>query len=369
MVQSLSRLVPGFLKRKQQGIGLELTPSQINIAQLQTTERGYQLQLLVSKEVPDGIYEEGQIADPAALADLIQETLSENDISAKSVTTAVPMRDAIIRILPLPAEVPDDELRETVIQEAGLKLPYSTEEVDLDFQKLGFFNEEGIDKVQVLLVATRKEVTNNYLDVIEQVGLKINTLEINTFAIIRTIREQLRQYPSQEAVVLVDIEFDSTELAIIIEGVPQFNRTIPIGTYQLQEAMSKAMKLPTSRNLGLLQEMTLPASSDDELKEETTPLNPGMEALQQSLSDLTEEVRKSIDYYLNQSDGLEVVQMYLAGGGAGIGQLDVFFEQRLNIPTAQIDPVDTLSVETSEEIPISQRPGLATVLGLGLKET
>lgn len=369
MLQPLSKLIPSFLQKKGNSVGIELTPNQINVAQIKNTDRGYQLKLHASKEVPEGVYFDGKISDPPTLADLIKETLSENNINVKTVNTAVPMRDSILNLIPVPAELSEDELRDVVLnQEAGLYLPYPVEEVDLDYQKLGYFaDEDGIEKVQVLLISTRKEVTDTYLDIFEQqVGLHIAGLEINTLALIRTIREQLRQYPSQEAVVLVDIEFDNTELAIIVDGVPEFNRTIPIGTFQLQTALSRAMNLPPSRNVKTLQEMTLPISST-QIREETTPLNPGMNALQRVLGELTDEVRRSVDYYLNQSEGMEIVQMLLAGPGAGIGQIDTFFNQRLNIPTTQVDPVEALSLETEEEINLQQRPGLATVFGLALK--
>ncbi|NBD33315.1 MAG: type IV pilus assembly protein PilM [Cyanobacteria bacterium] len=370
MLQPLSKLIPSFVKRKGKGVGIELTPNQINVAQIRNTDRGYELEVLASKEVPEGVYSEGKIIDPPTLADLIKETLSENNIKAKTLAAAVPMRDSMLNIIPVPAELSEEELRDVVLnQEAGLYLPYPIEEVDLDYQKLGYFtDEDGIEKVQVLLISTRREVTDTYLDIFEQqVGLRMDALEINTLALIRTIREQLRQYPSQEAVVLVDIEFDNTELAIIVDGVPEFNRTIPIGTFQLQSALSRAMRLPPSRNMETLQEMTLPISLK-EAKEETTPLNPGMNALQRVLGELTDEVRRSVDYYLNQSEGMEVVQMLLAGPGAGIGQIDTFFNQRLNIPTTQIDPVEALSLETELDISSPQRPGLGTVLGLALKE-
>ena len=370
MIQALSNLIPSFGKRKGQGIGIELTPNQINIAQVRNTDRGYQLQLLVTKEVPEGVYLDGKITDPPTLADLIKEALEENNIKARSVATAVPMRDSILSLIPVPAELSEAELRDVVLnQEAGLYLPYPVEEVDLDYQKLGYFaDEDGIEKVQVLLISTRREVTDTYIDIFEQqVGLKMDALEINTLALIRTIREQLRQYPSQEAVVLVDIEFDNTELAIIVDGVPEFNRTIPIGTFQLQNALSRAMQLPPSRNIEILQEMTLPISLGSN-QDETTPLNQGMNALQRVLGELTDEVRRSVDYYLNQSEGMEIVQMLLAGPGAGIGEIDSFFNQRLNIPTTQIDPIEALSLETEEKITAPQRPSLGTVLGLALKE-
>ncbi|NBD15908.1 MAG: type IV pilus assembly protein PilM [Cyanobacteria bacterium] len=370
MLQPLSKLVPSFVQKRGKGVGIELTPNQVNVAQMRNTDRGYELEVLASKEVPEGIYSDGKIIDPVTLADLIKETLSENKIKAKKLAAAVPMRDSMLNLIPVPAELSEEELRDVVLnQEAGLYLPYPIEEMDLDYQKLGYFtDEDGIEKVQVLLISTRREVTDTYLDIFEQqVGLRLDTLEINTLALIRTIREQLRQYPSQEAVVLVDIEFDSTELAIIVDGIPEFNRTIPIGTFQLQSALSRAMRLPPSRNVETLQEMTLPVSLE-QAKEETTPLNPGMNALQRVLGELTDEVRRSVDYYLNQSEDKEIVQMLLAGPGAGIGQIDTFFNQRLNIPTTQIDPVDALSIETQAEIHLAQRPGLGTVLGLALKE-
>ncbi|MBZ8181170.1 MAG: pilus assembly protein PilM [Oscillatoria sp. PMC 1051.18] len=365
----ISRL-KGIFSKKSHGIGIEVAPERLNLVQLRQQGQVYKLVNYRSVEVPEGIFEEGQIVDSPGLAELIQETLAETKIKATKVATAVPMREAIIRIIPIPAELDDNELREMVLNhEAGLYLPYPREEVDLDYQKLGFFqDEDGIEKVQVLLVATRREVTDSYLDTFTQAGLYVDVLEINSFALIRTIREQLRQFGSNEAAVLVDIEFDSTEIAIIVDGVPQFSRTVPIGTYQLQSALSRAMNLPVSRNTELLQEMTIPETPADGIRTGATGINPGMAALLRVLGELADELRRSIDFYLNQSENLEVAQLLLAGPGGGIGQLDDFFTQRLSLPTTKLDPVAALSLEMEEEIPEIQRPGLGIVLGLGMRE-
>ncbi|MGQ4648860.1 type IV pilus assembly protein PilM [Lyngbya aestuarii] len=354
----------------KKGIGIELAPERINIAQLRKQGQGFKVTALYSHDVPEGIFDGGQITDSVALAELIEAALAQSKIKAEHVATAVPMREAIIRIIPIPAELDDNELRDMVLNhEAGLYLPYPREEVDLDYQKLGFFvDEDGIEKVQVLLVATRREVTDMYIDTFKLAGLKLDVLEINSFALIRTIKEQLRQFTPQEAAVLVDIEFDSTEIAIIVEGVPQFSRTVPIGTFQLQSALSRAMNLPPSRNTELLQGMTIPSTQPDGDHTGATGINPGMAALLRVLGELADELRRSIDFYLNQSDNLEVAQLLLAGPGGGIGQLDEFFTQRLSLPTTQVDPVTALSLEVDEEIPSVRRPGLGTVLGLGLRE-
>lgn len=360
----------GLLSKSKKGIGIELAPERINIAQMRKQGQGFKVTTLYSHEVPEGIFQGGQIADSPALAELIKTAIAESKLKVERVATAVPMRESIIRIIPVPAELDDQELRDMVLNhEAGLYLPYPREEVDLDYQKLGFFeDEDGIQKVQVLLVATRREITDMYLDTFQQAGLQVDVLEINSFALIRTIREQLRQFAPQEAAVLVDIEFDSTEIAIIVDGVPQFSRTVPIGTYQLQNALSRAMNLPTSRNTELLQGMTIPSTPPDGVRSGQTGINPGMAALLRVLGELADELRRSIDFYLNQSENLEVAQLLLAGPGGGIGQLDEFFTQRLSLPTTQVDPVTALSLEVEQEIPSVQRPGLGTVLGLGLRE-
>ena len=360
------------LSKRTSGVGIELAPDRINVAQLLKHRQGVKLAALSSLPVPEGIFQDGQISDPPALAELIQSALRESKIKAQRVATAVPGRESLVRLIPVPAELDDQELREMVLNhEAGLYLPYPREEADVDYQKLGYFvDEDGIEKVQVLLVATRKEITDSYMDTFQQAGLKVDALEINSFSLIRTIREQLRQFAPQEAAVLVDIEFDSTEIAIIVEGVPQFSRTVPIGTYQLQSAILRAMNLPASRDTGLLQGMSIPAAPVGVGgRYSAVGMNQGMAAMLRVLGDLTDELRRSIDFYLNQSDNLEVAQILLAGPGGGLGQLDELFKQRLNLPTTPVDPVAALSLEVDQEkITSMQRPGLGIVLGLGLRE-
>ena len=360
-----------LLAKRKSGVGIELAPERINIVKLLRQGQGFKLAAFFSLPVPEGVFEDGQIVDRPALAQLIQQALAESKIKAQRVATAVPGRDALIRLIPLPAELNDRELREMVLKhEAGLYLPYPREEADVDYQKLGYFvDEDGIEKVQILLVATRKEVTDTYIDTFRHAGLKVDVIEINSFALLRTIREQLRSFGMQEAAVLVDIQFDSTEIAIIVDGVPQFSRTIPIGTYHLQNALLRSMNLPASRDTQMLESITLPASSGDEDdSDELIGVSPGNLAVMRVLTELADELRRSIDFYLSQSENLDVVQIFLAGPGGGLTNLNEFFQQRLSLPTTQIDPVAALSLEVDEEkITPAQRPGLGTVLGLGLR--
>lgn len=358
---------------KSKGIGVELTPDRINVAQVRRKGQSFRLTQLASAEVPEGVFHEGQILDPPTMADLIQELFAEHKLNANVVATAIPGgRDTVTRIIPVPAELDDNELREMVLnQEAGLYLPFPREEADVDYQKLGFFvDEDGIEKVQVLLVATQKEVTDNYLMTFQQAGLDVDILEISSFSLIRTIREQLRQFTPQEAVAIVDIEFENTEISIVLDGVPHFSRTVPIGTHQIHSALRHAMNLKPTRDTGQLQGMTIPVAPMDSVgvPQMGAATNPGTVAMIRVLGELADELRRSIDFYLNQGEELEVAQLMLSGPGAAIGQLDEFFSQRLSLPATQIDPISTLALEVEGEDLDIQRPGLGVVIGLGLRE-
>ena len=363
-----------FLKNlfsgSKQGIGIELTPERLNIVQLKKQGQAYKLVNYISEEMPEDLIQDGQITNPPELVDLLQTVLAEYKIKTKKVATAIPGRDVVTRLIPVPAELDDRELRDMVLnQEAGLYLPFPREEADVDYQKLGFFvDEDGIEKVQVLLVAARRDITDLYLNTFQEAGLEVDVLEISSFSLIRTIRQQLRQFSSQEAVAIADIEFDNTEISIVVNGVPHFSRTVPLGAFQIQNALARAMNLPPSRNTELLQGMTVPLSPGGDMTGNTTTSNPGAAAILRVLGELADELRRSIDFYLNQDENLEVAQLLLAGPGGGLGQLDEFFTQRLSVPTSHIDPIEALSLEVDEEIPQVQRPGMGVVLGLGLRE-
>jgi len=369
VVKALRNLLSG----KPKGIGVELSPDRINVAHLRKQGQGLKLLTLASAPVPENMFQEGEILDPPGMADLLQEILAEHKIKTKQVTSAVMGgRDTVTRIIPVPAELDDAELREMVLnQEAGLYLPFARDEADVDYQKLGLFvDEDGIEKFRVLLVATKKEVTDTYIRTFEAAGLRLNALEIASFALIRTIREQLRQFSAQEAVAIVDIEFESTEISITVDGVPEFTRAVPIGTYQIQSALSRAMNLPASRSTELLQGMTIPIMPSDTIGRTAKMggTNPGSAAMLRIISELADELRRSIDFYMNQGENVEIAQLLLAGPGASIGQLDEFLTQRLSVPCTQVDPITSLGLEVSEEITPTQRPGLSVVLGLGLRE-
>lgn len=356
----------GLFSKSNQRVGVEITPERVNIAQLRQQRQDVKLNTLASIPVPRGVFQAGRIADTAELAELIRTGLKDKQIHAKRAASSIPIQEAVTRLIELPAELDDFELRDIVLnQEAALYLPFPREEADVDFQRLGTsMDEDGIERVAVLIVATPKVVTESYLETFRQAGLRLDVLEVSSFALLRVMREQLLQFAPPEAIAIADIEFEGTEISIVMEGVPQFTRMVPIGTYQIQTALSRKMNMPLAMGSELMQGVIAPHTTPSGL----AGASPGSAAIFGILGDLAEELRRSMDFYLNQGDDLEVAQLFLAGPGGGIEQLDEFFMNRLGIPSQPIDPIEILSLELPEEIPLSQRPGLGVAMGLGLRE-
>lgn len=353
-------------------LGVEINAERIAVAQLKKQGNRTVLQKYVTVEMPEGAIVEGRVQDPMALGLTLSNLLSENSISGDGgVATAVPVRDAIVRLIRLPADLPADELRRVVLeQEAELYIPFDREQADVDFQPLGLdIDDNNIERTEVLLVAIPKEVVNAQIDIIKAASLKTRCVELTSFAIIRTIREQLAQYGTQEAVLLTAINYESSEISILVNGVPQFTRTVSTGTIHMQQVLAQALKLPLAGTANLLQSLRLPVVNPNEtvVMGEQGSNNPGITAVSRVLSDLADEIQRSVDFYVSQERSAPVVKVLLAGTGAGMNQIDGFLAQRIGIPVELADPLGGLNVPDNLDIPLNERPSMGVAVGLAMR--
>ena len=363
-----------FGGKSKKGIGIEITSEKVNLVQLRRKgQSSYKLVAYGSAELPEGTVEEGRILDPVALGEIIRSLLAEKKVKVKKVATALPGRETVSRLIRLPAEIPDLELREMVLnQEASLYLPFPREDADVDYQKLGTsLDDDGIERIEILMVATPKEVTDSYMQTLEIAQLKVDIVEVSSFALIRAMHNELSRFSTlAEAVAIVDIEYEATEITVTVDGVPQFSRTFPIGTAQIQNAQLRAINLPPRRttDMEMLSSTVVPVQSMDTASLAGGGSTPGDAAIMRVVGDLSDELRRSIDFYTSQSPGSDVVQLLIAGPGACIGQLNEFFSQRLGIAASAIDPLTAIGVSVDADIPMQDRMAMSGSLGLGLRE-
>lgn len=356
-------------------LGVDINPERIAVAQLKKQGNGrYRLAHYHSVDMPEGAMVEGRILDPSTVGLILMNLLNENKVPTNlPAATAVPVREAIVRLIRLPADLPADELRRVVLeQEAELYIPYPRDQADVDYQPLGLdLSQDGIERIEVLLVAIPKEVVDNYLEVLQVANLQVRCVELASFSLIRTIRDQLTQYGPQEAVLLSSIGYDSSEISILVNGIPQFTRTVNIGTIHMRQVLAQSLNLPVSRTGDLLRTLRLPLLNPTDILatgEQPAPSNPGVAAVTRVVSDLADELKRSIDFFTSTESSSPVVKVLLAGTGASIGQIDGFLSQSLSVAVELADPFGNIVVPDSVELPLEERPAMGVALGLALRE-
>lgn len=352
---------------KKGGIGVEITSEQVTIAQLEKRGSRLRLKHLVSASTPANAVVDGRVEDPQAVADVIQELVTTHKLKGATVATAIPGREAVIRLIRLPADLQAEELREVVLnQEAELYLPFPRDEAYVDYQALDTaVDPDGVRRQEVLLVAAQHSVVDSYTEALRRANLNVRTVDIASFALIRALRSQLLQYSPEEAIALVLLQAEGTEISILIKGVPQFSRTVGLGTWEFREVLSRTLDLPPNQAASLLQSLT-PSLSNAGTSEDQSFSGRGVAALRRVLSELAEEIQRSLDFYLSQGNVAPVAQVLLAGSGASISQLDQFLSQRLTLPVTLVDPLTVLALPENS-VPEESRAGVGIALGLGLR--
>lgn len=98
--------------RSNQVLGIELTPERVNLVQIHKQRQGLKIKSLITLPVPEGIFSDGQIIDTPAMSEIIQQAVAESKIKASHVATCIPGRNAIVRLISVPSDLDNQELRD-----------------------------------------------------------------------------------------------------------------------------------------------------------------------------------------------------------------------------------------------------------------
>jgi type IV pilus assembly protein PilM len=162
-------------------VGLDIGSGYLKLVQLKDTKEGYELELFDMLPLPPELIVDGSIIDSLRLVDSLKELARKAKIRAKDVTISIAGHSSvIIKRVSLP-EMSEDELYESIKFEAEQYIPFDIDDVDLDFQILGPKEEPG--QMDVILVAVKKDIVNEYLSVVKEAGLNCQIVDVNSFAL------------------------------------------------------------------------------------------------------------------------------------------------------------------------------------------
>jgi type IV pilus assembly protein PilM len=162
-------------------VGLDIGSSSVKLVQLKEKKGGYQLLAFGSAPLPPEAIVDGALMNSAAIVQAIQELFSQHKVKAKEVAIGVRGHSVIIKKISLP-RMTQEELDESIQWEAEQYIPFDVKDVNIDTQIL---TPEGdaAGQMDVLLVAAKKDMINDYTSVCAEAGLTATVVDVDAFAV------------------------------------------------------------------------------------------------------------------------------------------------------------------------------------------
>src|SRR5690606_4237730 len=115
---------------------------------------------------------------------------------------------------------------ELIRWEAQQHVPFEMENVELDFQILDPAGDA--PEMAVLIVAAKKELIENRINLLADAGLEADVIDVDAFALHNAFE---RSYPSSVDgyVALINVGNETTNVNLLEDGVPVLVRDIPFG--------------------------------------------------------------------------------------------------------------------------------------------
>ncbi len=282
----------------------------------------------------------------------VKKAVTKLGISNISVNTSISGPSVIVRIVEMPS-MTERELKSAVKFEAEKYIPYKLDEVITDFVKI---EELSGEKISVLLVAAKKSVVNNRIELLSGAGLTLRGIDIDSFAVMNAFLNSQKE-SKDITCALIDIGAKITNINIVKGEQSYLTRDIQIAGNDITVAIAEKLNLEKGKAEAL---KINPADQ----KNEIAPIIKGV------FYDLLNEIRLSFDFYENRY-GKNVQKVYVSGGSSRLEGISDFIKDMISGDTIFWDPFNNINmgpkVDAAALEPI--KSSFAVAAGLGLRES
>jgi type IV pilus assembly protein PilM len=315
---------------KIEPVALDIGSTFIKLVHLKASGKGYQLVKFGMVPLPPEVIVEGAVMDAGRVVDAIKELLAAQKVSTKHVALSVSGSSVIIKRVAV-TDMSDEELSESIKWEAEQYIPFSIDDVNIDFQKLGPGPAEG--QADVLLVAVKKDKINDYINLVKEAGLDPVVMDVDAFALANMY--ELNYEMEAGTTALLNIGASVMNINVLRDGMSIFTRDITVGGNRYSEALQ--------RDFGL--------SYDDaeNVKQGGSAEGADREQVAGAMASVTEdivaEIQRSFDFF-RSTTGSEAVQRVLVSGGcAKIERFTTILAERLEVPVEVTNPFKNIKVD------------------------
>ena len=313
-----------------------------------------------SKKIPETISQ-------SQFAATVSELCAELDIKPrkmKHIISGLTGKETSIKQLTT-LEMSDEELGESLEFEAKKHIPLDGTEPVLDYHVIGQ-NKEELDKNDLLLVATTKNYINKHNDILKKSGFKSKIFDADPLALMNCYLYS-NELPEEGVDVLINIGDSTTTLMCWGQNHRFFIRELDISGSDFTQSTMKNNGLDYESALALKHQKGMEAINDTDKKKNAEQENHDPLAIKVEektvFSNLVDEMRKTLRYYMKTSNQAYYNKFYLAGGSAQMEGLQNYIGENLNVEVNMLNPFD--NTECPLEI---ENPGqYAVAIGMAIR--
>lgn len=317
----------GLFKKKKDLVGIDIGSSSVKLVQLWQTRDGYQLLNAAIMPLPPEAIVDNSLMDTAAVVDAVKNLVASLGIKSKDVACSISGNAVIIRKIILPV-MTSEELEDQISWEAEQYIPFDIKDVHIDFQILG---PDSIDpsKIQVLLVASKKDIINDYVALFNDAGLSLNVMDVDSFAVQNAF--ELNTEVSDEVRALVNVGAGVMNINVVKAETSLFTRDVQMGGNQYTEEIQKQLGVSAQE----AETMKMLA-----VEQQGGPLADVIGRVNDSLA---QEIRRSVDFYNSTASGEErITCVSMCGGCSKMAGLKEAVSAKLGMDVELLNPFERI---------------------------
>ena len=323
-----------FNRNQSALLGLDISSSSVKLVELSLNKAGnLVLERCAIEPLERGWITDGNVEKFDEVADAVRRLVKKSGTRTKNVAMALPASAVITKKIILPDGLSDAELEIQVESEANQYIPFSLDEVSLDFCVVGPSAASSGD-VEVLIAASRKEKVQDRQGLAEAAGLKPVVVDVESYASrLATARliEKLPENGIDTLVALFEVGALATSMQVIKNNDVLYERDQAFGGAQLTQLIV--------RQYGFSPEEAESKKRSGDLPEdyESGVLKPFVDTTAQ-------EIGRALQFFFTSTPHNRVDYVMLAGGSSALPGLAEAVTQQTSFACMLANPFDGMEL-------------------------
>jgi len=344
-----------FKKKSLPLLGLDISATAVKLLELTRSGDTYRVESYGVEPIPPNSVVDKNIADIPAVGEAIVKVVKKSGTKLKFAAAAVAGSSVITKIIEMPSNLSDGEMESQIQIEADQYIPFPLEDVAMDFEIVGQV-ENNPDRVNVMLAASRADNVDARVGAIELGGLKAKVVDIEAFALEKTVRLIAQQQlggGENKIIAVADIGSSITTFSVFENLKIVYSREQQFGGAQLTEEIQRRYGL-SYEEAGLAK------------KQSGLPDNYGPEVLEPFKQNMAQQISRAQQFFFSSSQIANIDYLLLAGGCASIIGISELIESKLGVPTMIANPFANMALASKVPAQSLQNDAPAMMVACGL---